>query len=89
MTEIQAGDAAIAISRMARRIAFLEEQVATLRARAEKAEALAREHGQKRHEYGMWIARLEQQPSSHQDPIETCRSFGCRRTRYELEARHD
>ena len=43
MTAIPSEDAEVAISRMALRIAYLEEENATWRARAEKAEQAANE----------------------------------------------
>lgn len=51
-----------------------------------------RESMKKRHEYGMWIARLEAEKAeehqiiiaSHSDPIERCQSPGCVKARAAL-----
>ena len=42
----------------------------------ELVEALE-ENVRKRHEYGMWIADLVKQCSSHTEPFEKCQSPGC------------
>lgn len=52
-------------------------ELAALRAEIERLRAALRNAQQKRHEYGIWIAKLCSQPSSHADPIDECDSPGC------------